>query len=85
MKMFWLVGGWMLSTAVAYAEETPKVGPDTRAWTELQRSGAAAAPDVQPLPGEVADKVYQRYLKSYERPIPSEFGRERFVSGDGGS
>lgn len=85
MKTFLMFGGLMLATAVAIADEAPPVGADTRAWAELQRSGAAASAEAQPMPGEVADKVYQRYLKSYEQAIPAEFGRERFVSGDAGS
>ena len=39
-------------------------------WLELQRSGTAASSHAQPMSGEVMEKVYQRYLKSFEKPIP---------------
>lgn len=39
-------------------------------WLELQRSGTAASPHAQPMSGEVMEKVHQRYLKSFEKPIP---------------
>jgi hypothetical protein len=29
------------------------------------------------MPGEVADRVYQRYLQSFTHPIPEQFERER--------
>lgn len=61
-----------------------RVGDDTRAWMALQQSGKAAAAAVQPMPGEVADKVYRRYLDSFSRPIPERYGRESFTSGSGG-
>jgi len=76
----------LLIGALAHAEQQPPpaVGTDTRAWLELQRSGAASTPQVQPVPGEVADKVYQRYLNSFDQPIPAEFDRESFVGRSGG-
>lgn len=39
-------------------------------WLELQRSGKAASPHAQPMSGEAMEKVHQRYLKSFEKPIP---------------
>ena len=33
--------------------------------------------------GEVADKVYQRYLDSFENRVPDSFDRESFVSSGG--
>ncbi|HWU65499.1 MAG TPA: DUF3613 domain-containing protein [Methylophilus sp.] len=39
-------------------------------WLELQRSGKSASAQPQPAPGEVMEKVHQRYLKSFEKPIP---------------
>lgn len=67
-------------------EETSQpreIGADTRAWTELQKSNTASLAVSRPLPGEVANKVYERYLKSYEHPIPEHFDRESL--GTGGS
>lgn len=60
-----------------------RIGDDVRAWTDLQKSGAASNKTVQPMPGEIADKVYDRYLKSFDYPIPQNFNRENFVAGGG--
>lgn len=54
------------------------VGPATRSWMELQRSGAQASTVERSLPGEIADRSYQRYAKSFEQPIPETFEREQF-------
>jgi len=73
-----------LLAPVAHAEETaaePRTGDDTRAWVDLQKSGAASVATVQPMPGEVADKVYKRYVDSFGYPIPETFKRDDFVSG----
>lgn len=59
-------------------------GTDTRAWLSLQKSGIAAPSDPRPMSGEVAERVYQRYLDSYTQPIPETFEREDFGSGGGG-
>lgn len=58
-------------------------GADTRYWTSLQVSGAAAVTDERPMPGEVATKVYERYVQSFSRPIPEKFDRDSFQSGSG--
>ena len=71
--------------AMASDPPPPRVGDDTRAWLQLQGSGNAATAAPRPMQGEVADKVYERYLKSFENQIPDEFERETFVSGGGGS
>ncbi|SFF38757.1 Protein of unknown function [Fontimonas thermophila] len=87
---------WVLALALAAtcavavaAEPTqaPRVGDATRAWLELQASGNAALGTLRPLPGEIADKAYQRYLKSFDNRIPDSYARESFVSasGSGGS
>jgi hypothetical protein len=67
------------------ASEAP-LGADTRNWVELQASGRASLGAIRPMPGEVAEKVYERYLESFENRIPERYERERFVSsGSGGS
>ena len=48
----------------------------TQQWLELQRSGRYASPQSQPISGEVMDKVHQRYLKSFEKPIPESYEHE---------
>ncbi|MES0872704.1 DUF3613 domain-containing protein [Sinimarinibacterium thermocellulolyticum] len=73
-----------LAMAAASAAEPPRIGDDTRAWLDLQAGGNAATAEKRPMPGEVAEKVYERYLNSFENRIPEEFERESFVSGGGG-
>ncbi|ROH92981.1 DUF3613 domain-containing protein [Stagnimonas aquatica] len=62
--------------AKAEAGSEPVLGADSHAWIDLQASGSAAAGAVRPLPGEVADAIYQRYLDSFKHPIPEQFTRE---------
>jgi hypothetical protein len=72
-------------TPVAHAEEMaaePRTGDETRAWIELQKSGSASVAAARPMTGEVADKVYKRYVDSFGHPIPDTFQREDFVSGN---
>lgn len=57
------------------------VGERTRDWLDLQKSGAASVAEPQPIPGEVADKVYQRWVDSHARPIPEKFSREGISGG----
>lgn len=80
----------ILAPALAAQTQTPaqnaaKNGAQTRAWIELQASGKAAAPGVpsvnKPVPGEVADKVYQRYVDSFGKPLPESYAREGFTRG----
>ena len=63
----------------------PKLGEEVRAWTNLQKSGVASVQESRPMPGEVADKVYERYLQSYTQPIPESFERQSFVGGGSGT
>jgi hypothetical protein len=88
MKRWAMAGVLAFACTAVYAADdaqTPKVGDRTREWLELQTSGNASLGAVRPMPGEVADKVYQRYLDSFDQVIPSEFDREQFVSDSGGS
>ncbi len=61
---------------------SPPVGEasSTQQWLELQRSGKFASPQAQPISGEVMDKVHQRYLKSFEKPIPEFYDHETPVT-----
>lgn len=52
----------------------------TQQWLELQRSGKSASPNAQPSSGEVMNKVHQRYLKSFEKPIPEFYKHETPVT-----
>lgn len=50
-----------------------EIGRATRAWLELQRTNAAAAPAL-PMPGAQATLAYQRYMNSFTSKIPESFG-----------
>ncbi|MGQ0618641.1 MAG: DUF3613 domain-containing protein [Panacagrimonas sp.] len=56
-----------------------------RDWVELQKSNSAASPIARPLPGEIADRSFQRYADSFSQQIPATLDREEFLSGGGGS
>lgn len=89
MRMFAGMVALLLTAGTAgaadRASEAP-LGTDTRNWVELQASGRASLGAVRPMPGEVAEKVYERYLESFENRIPERYERESFVSsGSGGS
>ena len=56
-------------------------GTDTRAWLSLQKSGIAAPSDPRPMSGEVAERVYQRYLcLLYTSPSPRDQRGSRMPS-----
>jgi hypothetical protein len=74
----------VVTGSVRAAEEAP-IGPETRAWVDLQTSNTAASPVARPMPGDIAEKVYQRHADSFAQPIPESLGRDSFVGGgDGG-
>ncbi|MGH8505962.1 MAG: DUF3613 domain-containing protein [Stenotrophobium sp.] len=74
-----------LSAFAAQDSDAPyHVGDEVRAWTALQDSNSASVDAVRPMPGEISDLIYARYLKSFEQAIPEHFDRESFV-GSGGS
>ncbi|KVF70057.1 hypothetical protein WS75_24780 [Burkholderia sp. FL-7-2-10-S1-D7] len=63
-----------MGTAVAQVrqEVTPAasdVDRSTKEWLSIQRDNRAAAP-AQPMLGDVASLVYQRYLDSFKNKIP---------------
>lgn len=49
------------------------VGNSTQRLLALQRSGQLASTLPRPLPGEIAQRSRERYLKSFEREIPERF------------
>lgn len=61
------------------------VGPETRAWVDLQASGTAASSAARPMPGDIAERVYQRHADTFAQPIPQSLGRQGFVEDGGGS
>lgn len=78
-------GAAWAQTADSTAAQAPvRVGVQSEQWLQLQTSGQQASDLEQTLEGDVASRVYQRYLDSFTHPIPQHFPRESF-SGDGGS
>jgi hypothetical protein len=61
------------------------VGPETRAWVDLQTSGGAASPVARPMPGDIAERVYQRHADSFAHPIPETLRQDSFSSGGSSS
>jgi hypothetical protein len=69
-------------------DETPavrvsEVGHSTRAWLDLQRSNAQAAP-MLPTLGSEAGLAYQRYMESFKSKIPDLYGSTLSSGGGGG-
>ena len=62
-----------------------RVGDATAGLLALQRDGTAASPVPRPIPGDVAGRSYQRYLKSFEQPIPERLGSSTAGGGGGGA
>ncbi|WP_433703794.1 DUF3613 domain-containing protein [Paraburkholderia sacchari] len=61
-----------------------EIGHSTRAWLDLQRSNAQAAPAL-PMLGEEAGYAWRRYMKSFDTDIPVSFGSMvQTGSGQGG-
>lgn len=50
-----------------------QVGDATQSLLEKQRAGTLASSTPRPIAGEVAQRSYERYLRSFERPIPESF------------
>ncbi len=73
------------AAAVPGSSVTDSSGAETRAWVDLQASGSAAVGEARPMPGEVADVVYQRYVNSFKHPIPAQFPRTSGGESGGGS
>ncbi|KUY54403.1 DUF3613 domain-containing protein [Burkholderia sp. AW33-5] len=80
-----------LGTVTAYAQQdaapvASDVGRSTRDWLTMQGENRAAAP-TQPLLGDVASLIYQRYLDSFKNKIPesmsTQLGSSGGMSGNG--
>ena len=81
-----LIAAAMLFGSAAWAQEAApatgaELGSDTRQWLDLQKTPEAQAQASRPVPGEVAEQVYQRYVNSFKYPIPEQFKRESFKGG----
>ncbi|MBJ9614373.1 DUF3613 domain-containing protein [Burkholderia multivorans] len=73
----WTAAGAGVARAQATASD---VGRSTTEWLSMQRDNRAAAP-TQPLLGDVASLVYQRYLESFKHKIPESMGSTLSSSG----
>ena len=69
--------------AIANVASAAEPGADTREWIDLQTGGSAASPEARPMPGDIAQKTYQRYADSFAQPIPEKLGRESFIDAGG--
>lgn len=61
-----------------------RVGDATQDLLEWQRSGVIASETPRPIPGAIAYRSYERYLKSFEHPIPEYLNSSVKKSTDGG-
>ncbi len=75
----WTAAGAGVARAQATATASD-VGRSTTEWLSMQRDNRAAAP-TQPLLGDVASLVYQRYLESFKHKIPESMGSTLSSSG----
>jgi hypothetical protein len=50
----------------------------THRLLEAQRSGKNASTEEQYLSGKVNTQIYERYVKSFSRPIPERFSSDAF-------
>ncbi len=76
----WTAAGAGVACAQATASD---VGRSTTEWLSMQRDNRAAAP-TQPLLGDVASLVYQRYLESFKHKIPESMGTQVGAAGMSG-
>ncbi|MDR9237793.1 hypothetical protein FEP07_01785 [Burkholderia multivorans] len=76
----WTAAGSGVARAQATASD---VGRSTTEWLSMQRDNRAAAP-TQPLLGDVASLVYQRYLESFKHKIPESMGTQVGAAGMSG-
>ncbi len=72
--------GMAMGSAAAQAQQgtapaASDVDRSTKEWLSMQRDNRAAAP-TQPMLGDVASLVYQRYLDSFKNKIPESMSTQ---------
>lgn len=69
---------WAQTTSAPARADTPvvNIGDATHSLLQRQREGREASAAPRPIDGRVADLSHQRYLKSFEQPVPAWFGSE---------
>lgn len=68
-----------------YEDASPlQVGDAATSLLARQRDGSFASPTARPIAGDVARRSYERYLKSFEYPIPERMS-STVKSSTGGS
>ncbi len=58
--------------AAGHVPARPEIGDTTRALLRMQADGSRAG-NALPMLGEAASRSYQRYLNSFDHPIPEFF------------
>lgn len=72
--MKWMLPMAALSVAVSGSAMADRYQPQTAAWLELQRSGASASRVSVQAANEIErEKAVDRFLKTYDMPIPASF------------
>lgn len=66
-----------LATGAASAGDVTDIGDTTRSVLKMQRKGTHSV-DVKPMLKPIAERTYQRLLKSFTQPIPADFDKEGF-------
>jgi hypothetical protein len=61
------------------------MGDATQSLLAWQRSGEIASRTPRPIAGSVAGRSYERYIKSFEHPIPEHLGSTVSKSKGGGA
>lgn len=65
-------------------DEPLQIGDATQGLFAWQRSGEIASPTARPIAGNIANRSYERYLKSFEFPIPERMSSTvKSTSGSG--
>jgi hypothetical protein len=70
----------LAAAQAAPASSAPESGADTRVWLRAQSQRGQASNTQQTLSGPVMRRVHDRYLKSFEQPVPERLSDDRPAS-----